>query len=72
MKAWSRGGTTEPDNLAFGCKPDHKLHDEGWTTRLNEAGVAEWTPPAHLNLKPGVNNFHHPKRYLEDHEEDDP
>jgi hypothetical protein len=69
MKAWSRGGQTEPDNLAFGCKPDHNLHDQGWTTRLNEDGVAEWRPPPHLNLKPGVNNFHHPERYLE---EDDP
>ncbi len=70
MKAWARGGDTEPDNLAFGCGPDHKLHDEGWTTRLNAEGIAEWIPPRHLGLTPRVNNFHHPERYLKDHRDD--
>lgn len=70
MHAHARGGDTEPDNLAFGCGPDHKLHDEGWTMRLNEQGIAEWIPPPHLGLEPGINNFHHPERYLDDYEDD--
>jgi hypothetical protein len=53
-----------PTKLAFACAPDHKLTEEGWTTRLNGDGRVEWIPPPHLNLKPGVNNFHHPERYV--------
>jgi hypothetical protein len=68
---FARGGVTEPDNLTLACGADHKLIDEGWTTRLNAAGQVEWMPPPHLKLKPGVNNYHHPERYLED-DEDDP
>jgi hypothetical protein len=64
MDRWAGGGETEPDNLAFACAPDHKLTEEGWTTRLNGDGRVEWIPPPHLNLKPGVNNFHHPERYV--------
>ena len=72
LRAHARDGLTEPDNLAFGCHTDHKLHDEGWTTRLNDDGIVEWLPPPHLNLKPGINNFFHPGRYLPEDDEDDP
>ena len=72
LRAHARGGLTEPDNLGFGCHADHKLHDEGWTARLNDDGVVEWQPPPHLDLPPGVNNFHHPERYLKKGDEDDP
>ena len=72
LRAHARGGLTQPDNLGLGCHTDHKLHDEGWTTRLNDDGVVEWVPPPHLNLPPGVNNFHHPERYLKEDDEDDP
>jgi Domain of unknown function (DUF222) len=72
MRAHARDGLTEPDNLALGCHTDHKLQDEGWTARLNRDGVVEWQPPPHLNLPPGVNNFHHPERYLKKDDEDDP
>ena len=70
MDRWAGGGETEPDNLAFACAPDHKLTEEGWTTRLNGDGRVEWIPPLHLNLKPGVNNFHHPEWYVVGKDED--
>ena len=70
MDRWAGGGETEPDNLAFACTPDHKLTEEGWTTRLNGDGRVEWIPPPHLNLKPGVNNFHHPEWYVVGKDED--
>jgi Domain of unknown function (DUF222) len=66
MKRWAEGGKTEPNSLTLACTPDHKLTEEGWTARLNDDGRVEWIPPPHLNLKPGVNNFHHPERYVED------
>jgi hypothetical protein len=70
MKRWADGGETEPDNLTFGCKPDHDLTEVGWTTRLNGDGQVEWVPPPHLGFKPGVNNFHHPERYVVDKDDD--
>ncbi|MGE5694322.1 MAG: HNH endonuclease signature motif containing protein [Candidatus Sericytochromatia bacterium] len=70
LKAHARDGLTQPDNLALGCHTDHKLHDEGWSTRLNADGIVEWLPPPHLNRKPGINNFFHPERYLPDNEDD--
>jgi hypothetical protein len=72
MVHWARGGETEPDNLTLACGADHKLTEEGWTTRLRDDGQVEWIPPPHLNLKPGVNNFHHPERYLAEDDEDGP
>ena len=71
LRAHVRGGLTDPENLGLGCHTDHKLHDEGWTARLNDHGIVEWQPPPHLNNKPGINNFFHPERYLPD-DEDDP
>jgi hypothetical protein len=65
MKRWAEGGETEPNSLTLACTPDHKLTEEGWTTRLNDEGRVEWIPPPHLNLKPSVNNFHHPERYVD-------
>lgn len=72
LLAHARDGLTEPDNLALGCHTDHKLHDEGWSARLNNDGIVEWLAPPHLNLPPGVNHFFHPERYLNKDDEDDP
>ncbi|MGE5694039.1 MAG: HNH endonuclease signature motif containing protein, partial [Candidatus Sericytochromatia bacterium] len=63
LRAHIRGGLTEPDNLALGCPSDHKLHDEGWSVRVNPEGIVEWLPPPHFTREPGINNFFHPERY---------
>jgi hypothetical protein len=70
MKRWAEGGETEPSSLTLACTPDHKLTEEGWAARLNGDGQVEWIPPPHLNMKPAVNNFHHPERYVVDKDED--
>jgi len=64
---------TDVNDLTFGCGPNHKLADQGWTTRKNARGDTEWIPPPHLDRgQPRVNNFHHPeKMYREDEEDED-
>ena len=63
---WALGGTTDIDDLTFGCGPHHKLIKRGgWSTRKRPDGTTEWIPPPHLPLIGGTNNFHHPERFLE-------
>ncbi|MDT5130789.1 MAG: hypothetical protein QOE41_100 [Mycobacterium sp.] len=70
INGYSDGGKTEPDSLTFACKPHHKLIDEGWQTKFNDAGQVEWIPPPYLDRSgPTVNNFHHPSRYLDEADE---
>ena len=62
---WADGGTTNIDDLAFGCGPHNRLVKKGgWHTRKLPDGTCEWIPPAHLPLKGGTNNHHHPDRLL--------
>src|ERR1700733_2255038 len=64
---------TDINELTFGCGPNHKLAEQGWTTRKNAHGDTEWIPPAHLDRgQPRVNTFHHPEKLLRDDDGDDP
>jgi hypothetical protein len=47
------------------AKPDHRLLDDGWTTRKNVDGVTEWIPPPQLDFgKPTTNGYFHTERYF--------
>jgi hypothetical protein len=62
---------TDINDLTFGCGPNHKLAEQGWTTRKNNNGDTEWIPPAHLDHgQPRVNTYHHPEKLLQDDAED--
>jgi Domain of unknown function (DUF222) len=63
---------TDVNDLTFGCGPNHKLAEQGWTTRKNSHGHTEWIPPPHLDHgQPRVNTFHHPEKLLRDDDGDD-
>jgi hypothetical protein len=63
---WVNGGLTNIDELTFVCVVHHKLVTQhGWITRKNAYGHTIWEPPPQLQLPGGVNNTHHPERYLE-------
>ena len=62
---WAEGGTTDIDDLTFGCGPHNRLVKRGgWHTRKLPDGTTEWIPPPHLPLKGGINRYHHPDRLL--------
>src|ERR1700722_10705572 len=64
---------TDVNDLTFGCGPNHKLADHGWTTRKNSHGQTEWIPPPHLDHgRPRVNTFHHPEKLLQDDDDEAP
>ena len=64
---------TDVNDLTFGCGPNHKLAEQGWTTRKNSHGQTEWIPPPHLDHgQPRTNTFHHPEKLLRDDDEDIP
>jgi len=44
-QAWSEGGPTLIDNLAPGCRHDHRLKDKGWTLERVRPGNYRWTSP---------------------------
>jgi hypothetical protein len=61
---------TDINHLSFACGPNHKLADQGWTTRKNARGDTEWIPPPHLDRgQPRINTFHHPEKLLQDDDE---
>ena len=63
---------TDVNDLTFGCGPNHKLAEQGWTTRKNHHGDTEWIPPPHLDHgQPRTNTYHHPEKLLRDDDEDD-
>jgi hypothetical protein len=63
---------TDVNDLTLGCGPNHKLAEQGWTTRKNARGDTEWIPPAHLDHgQPRVNTYHHPEKLLRDDEDED-
>jgi Domain of unknown function (DUF222) len=64
---------TDVNDLTFGCGPNHKLAEQGWTTRKNAHGDTEWIPPAHLDRgQSRVNTFHHPEKLLRDGDDEVP
>jgi hypothetical protein len=61
---------TDVNDLTFGCGPNHKLAEQGWTTRKNAHGDTEWIPPPHLDHgQPRTNSYHHPEKLLRDDDE---
>ena len=63
---------TDINTLTFACGPNHKLADQGWTTRKNQRSETEWIPPPHLDRgQPRINTFHHPEKLLRDGDDDD-
>jgi hypothetical protein len=63
---------TDVNDLTLACGPNHKLADQGWTTRKNHNGDTEWIPPAHLDHgQPRTNTHRHPEKLLRDDDDDD-
>ena len=61
---------TDINDLTLACHPNHKLAEQGWTTRKNHHGDTEWIPPAHLDHgQPRTNTYHHPEKLLQDDDE---
>ncbi len=73
VTAWAKCHETHIDDLTLACGPQHKLAEQGWTTRKNCHGDTEWIPPPHLDYgQPRTNTFHHPEKLLNDGDDDDP
>src|SRR3984957_4782479 len=64
---------TDVNDMTLTCRPNHKLAEQGWTTRKNARGDTEWIPPAHLDRgQPRINTFHHPEKLLQDDDDEAP
>ena len=63
---WAHGGHTDITDLTLACGPHNRLVTPGgWTTRINDNGRVEWTPPPQLdNGQPRVNDHFHPENML--------
>jgi Domain of unknown function (DUF222) len=71
-KPYANCNTTNVNDLTLACGPNHKLAEQGWTTRKNQRGQTEWIPPPHLDYgQPRTNTFHHPEKLLLDDEDGD-
>jgi hypothetical protein len=65
VEDWATTHRTEIHRLTLACGADHKLVDNGWTTRKRANGDTEWIPPPHRDFgQPRTNNFHHPEKVL--------
>jgi hypothetical protein len=43
---WADGGVTAVHNMALLCDHHHRvIHYDGWTVRISENGLPEFTPP---------------------------
>ncbi|MFZ1162193.1 HNH endonuclease signature motif containing protein, partial [Mycobacterium sp.] len=72
VRPWAQTHVTDVNDLTLACGPNHKLADQGWTTRKGANGDTEWIPPPHLDYgQPRVNTYHHPEKLLRDGDEDD-
>lgn len=72
---FAAGGLTDITDLTLGCGPHQRLVGPGkWTTRINQHGRCEWTPPPLLDTgQSRINTYHHPQRYFtEDQGDDEP
>src|SRR3984885_9779166 len=64
---------TDVNDMTLTCRPNHKLADQGWTTRKNARGDTEWIPPAHLDHgQPRTNTYWRPEKLLRDDGDDEP
>jgi hypothetical protein len=62
---YAKCGTTDVNDLTFGCGGHHPLAAKGWTTRKRKDGTTEWIPPPHLDYgQPRTNTYHHPEKLL--------
>ena len=51
---WSRGGTTEVENLVLLCSFHHRLvHEHGWALRRTSAGIVRWIRPDGTRYRAG-------------------
>jgi hypothetical protein len=72
-KPYATNPVTDINHLSFACGPNHKLAEQGWTTRKNARGGTEWIPPPHLDRgQPRINTFHHPEKLLQDGDDEAP
>jgi Domain of unknown function (DUF222) len=72
VTAYAQCRTTDVNDLTFACGPNHKLLEQGWTTRKRANGDTEWIPPPHLDHgQPRTNTFHHPEKLLRDGDDDE-
>jgi hypothetical protein len=63
---------TDVNEMTLACRPNHKLAEQGWTTRKNARGDTEWIPPPHLDHgQPRTNTYWHPEKLLQDDEDDE-
>src|ERR1700722_9382603 len=63
---------TDVNDMTLTCHPNHKLAEQGWTTRKNHHGDTEWIPPPHLDHgQPRTNTYHHPEKLLQDGDDED-
>ncbi len=69
LDPYATNPVTDVNDLTFACGPNHKLAEQGWTTRKNARGDTEWIPPPHLDYgQPRTNTYHHPEKLLQDDE----
>jgi uncharacterized protein DUF222/HNH endonuclease len=55
---WSRGGTTDIDNLALVCAFHHRLvHEHGWALRRDEGGLLRWIRPDGVTYRAGPSSL---------------
>ncbi|HEY2451014.1 MAG TPA: HNH endonuclease signature motif containing protein [Mycobacterium sp.] len=72
VRAWAKTHTTDIDDLTLACGPQHKIAEQGWTTRKNQHGDTEWIPPPHLDYgQPRTNTLHHPEKLLRQDDDDE-
>jgi Domain of unknown function (DUF222) len=71
VEDWATTHCTDVNKLTLACGPNHKLVENGWTTRKRIDGTTEWIPPPHLDHgQPRMNTFHHPEKLLVDEDGD--
>jgi len=70
---WATTHRTDINKLALTCGPNHKLMEQGWTTRKRANGDTEWIPPPHLDHgQQRTNTFHHPEKLLVEDDGEEP
>jgi hypothetical protein len=70
VNGWKNDGQTNIDEEVLACGPDNRLAETGWTVAIRN-GIAEWTPPPHLDTgQARVNYYHHPERLLAEPDDD--
>ncbi len=73
IEEWATTHRTDINKLTLTCGPNHKLMEQGWTTRKRANGDTEWIPPPHLDHgQPRTNNFHHPEKLLVENDGEEP